>query len=174
MVLKRQKPQWEEEFEREKEGYAKIRPLQGVFFPICYGEVHCCFGGDWHGNTQKRRSLLLSELGGWDLNSDECPLIEAGRLEAMLREALEATVRFGLIPTGDGRLENIRFVGEKIMFVDLESYTAVPKDESHDLVELEIRYLLREYLEHQKAVAYEKQSYPKAQFPKVSSRVARG
>lgn len=88
VILKRQKPLWGEEFEREKGIYAILRPVQGSVVPICYGEALCCLGDNWH-TSPKRRSLILSELGGWDLNSDNCPRISIPKLEKMLQDAFQ-------------------------------------------------------------------------------------
>ncbi|KAG5771619.1 hypothetical protein H9Q72_001925 [Fusarium xylarioides] len=53
IVLKSQKPNWEEEFDKELEAYHKLQPLQGAFIPRFFGIIQ-------YNNT---RTLILSDIG---------------------------------------------------------------------------------------------------------------
>ena len=152
VILKRQKPQWEEEFEREKAIYEILRPAQGSVVPVCYGEVRCCLGDDWHASP-KRRSLILSELGGWDLNGDDCPKIAIPKLEKMLKDAFREMRNLGVVPD-DLKLENVRFLGDKVMFIDFEIANTCP-DSLDYLAENGIDRIVSKYQVHQEALEYE-------------------
>ncbi|KAL2758161.1 hypothetical protein ACRALDRAFT_1074870 [Sodiomyces alcalophilus JCM 7366] len=109
LVLKQQKEGWDEEFEMEKATYTKLRSLQDVVIPRCFGEL----------KYENKRALLLSDIGGACLATAEGGLLEVADFRRMLRQALDALAPFG-ISQDDNKLDNYHVVGDKIMAVDLE------------------------------------------------------
>jgi hypothetical protein len=39
VILKKQKPQWEDQFNTEKKAYDLLKPIQGIVIPKFYGEA---------------------------------------------------------------------------------------------------------------------------------------
>jgi hypothetical protein len=117
-ILKKQKPDWDEEFENEKRMYAKLTSLQGSTIPICFGEA----------SAEGQRALVLSDVGRISL-CDQPPLRkERSEILPMIDEALRALARLR-IDYDDIKLDNFHLVntsrGEKVMIVDLESATEI-------------------------------------------------
>jgi hypothetical protein len=54
IVLKKQKSGWEDELDTEKATYEKLRCLQGLVIPTCYGQLQ----------YEGSRALVLSDIGG--------------------------------------------------------------------------------------------------------------
>lgn len=54
IVFKKQKEGWDEELDREKAAYAKLRPIQGITVPRFYGATA-------YNDT---RAMILSDIGG--------------------------------------------------------------------------------------------------------------
>jgi hypothetical protein len=52
-ILKKQKPDWDDEFENEKHMYARLSAIQGSKIPVCFGET----------SLDGRRALVLSDVG---------------------------------------------------------------------------------------------------------------
>ncbi|KAK3373640.1 hypothetical protein B0T24DRAFT_271066 [Lasiosphaeria ovina] len=109
VILKKQKEGWDEEFDMEKETYAQLRPLQGIFVPKFFGELR-------HDNI---RALLFSVIGGACLADPEGGLLEVADFRRMLCETVTTLSRFGIIQD-DEKLDNFHFTGDKIMAVDFE------------------------------------------------------
>lgn len=137
IVLKRQKEGWDEEFETEKAAYERLKPLQGVVIPKCYGELR--YNG--------AKALLLSDIGGVCLATPEGALLEVAELRRLLHEAFTALGRFGALHD-DTKLDNFHLVGDKIMVMDLESVSMDLSDEQFlaSRIKSKVNYLA-EFLE---------------------------
>ncbi|KAK5662930.1 hypothetical protein OQA88_6342 [Cercophora sp. LCS_1] len=109
LILKKQKKNWEEEFEAEKAAYAKLRPLQGTVVPKLFGELR-------YDNT---RALLMSDIGGVCLAAPEGGMLELDEFRRLIRQALTAPSRFGVLQD-DTKLDNFHLTDGKVMVVDLE------------------------------------------------------
>jgi hypothetical protein len=110
LILKRQKEDWDEEFEAEKSAYTKLQPLQGTIIPECFGELRFA----------KARALLLSDIGGACLAEPDGSLLEVPEMRRLLHQALTAFSQFRVLPD-DIKLDNFHVVGDRIMAVDLET-----------------------------------------------------
>ncbi|KAG7286747.1 hypothetical protein NEMBOFW57_009061 [Staphylotrichum longicolle] len=115
IVLKRQKINWDEEFDNEKHIYATLAPLQGKVIPICYGEAQCAATG-----TTGTRALVLSDVGGVCLSEDAAKGFDVAQLEAMLEEFFRALAELK-VAHDDFKLDNYRLVGDKIIVIDFDS-----------------------------------------------------
>jgi hypothetical protein len=146
VVLKKRKEGWDEEFENETHIYTRLRELQGVVIPVCYGLVVC-------GNPPVP-ALVLSDIGGHELYQPEAGAIPRDRLAKLLREAFEALARCG-VGHGDLKLDNphpVRDNGPRVMVVDLESVEDVDPAKSAFFVNSDIDHILRSYRDHQECL----------------------
>ncbi|KAF9774738.1 hypothetical protein IL306_007231 [Fusarium sp. DS 682] len=113
IVLKVEKDNWAEEFEREKATYEHLRPLQGVNIPQFYG---CA---EYNG----KRAIVLSNIGGFCLATPEGAVLAEKDLRELLSQALNALADMG-VAHDDTKLDNFHLVTDKgkdkIMIVDLE------------------------------------------------------
>ncbi|ESZ96260.1 hypothetical protein SBOR_3315 [Sclerotinia borealis F-4128] len=123
VILKKRKPDWDEEFETEKRMYRHLAPLQGTVIPHYYGEA--VYDGS--------PALVLSDIGGEILEDDsiiKCrhdhnSLPQSGDdddldiLEAKLKEAFKMLTTYGVIHE-DTQLHNIFVVDDRVMVIDLE------------------------------------------------------
>ncbi|CAD6441430.1 7057c26d-10e9-4b37-b265-2e75a618539d [Sclerotinia trifoliorum] len=93
VILKKRKPDWDNEFETEKRMYRHLKPLQGTFIPQFYREAIY----------------------------DRSPALETDDhiLEAKLKEAFKALSKYG-VSYGDPELHNIFELEDRVMIVDLE------------------------------------------------------
>lgn len=111
IVLKKIKPEWDDEFNNEVCMYKRLRPVQGHLVPICYGLAWC----------DGKRALVLSEIDG--VLPFEQPLespVDAAEFCRRLRVAYTELGTFGLM-YGDPKLDNYLLVDDRIVLVDLES-----------------------------------------------------
>ncbi|KAK4655748.1 hypothetical protein QC762_305130 [Podospora pseudocomata] len=112
LILKKQKKNWEEEFEAEKAAYAKLRPLQRIVVPRLFGELQ-------YDNTP---ALLMSDIGGACLAAPEGGMLELDEFRRLVSQALTALSRFRLLQD-DAKLDNFHLTDGKVMVVDLEMMT---------------------------------------------------
>ncbi|KAI7765006.1 hypothetical protein LZL87_005719 [Fusarium oxysporum] len=114
IVLKSQKPNWEEEFDKELEAYHKLQPIQGIFIPRFYGMIQ-------YNNI---RTLILSDIGGECLATPEGAVLEKRDLRVLLDQTFTSLADHGAYHD-DMKLDNFHLVTDqgkdKIMAVDLES-----------------------------------------------------
>ncbi|CCT73232.1 uncharacterized protein FFB20_08566 [Fusarium fujikuroi] len=114
IVLKSQKPNWEEEFDKELKAYHKLQPLQGTFIPRFFGMIQ-------HNNI---RTLILSDIGGECLATPEGAVLEKQDLRVLLDQTFTSLADHGAYHD-DMKLDNFHLVTDegkdKIMAVDLES-----------------------------------------------------
>ncbi|KAI1038589.1 hypothetical protein LB505_007572 [Fusarium chuoi] len=149
IVLKRQKKNWEEQFDHEVVAYNRLRPIQGLTIPKFYGTIQ-------YANT---RALIFSDIGGSSLSTPDGAVLDEQDIEPLLHQALTSLNEYGVCHD-DTKLDNFHLVADegkdKIMIVDLESadfdqteeelaYTAKSKTKS----------LLRQYRNHLKCLEHD-------------------
>lgn len=141
LVLKREKVNWEDEFDNEVRVYHALTPVQGRVVPRCYGQVKCP-------RTARTgaRALLLSDIGGMTLDRKATRSIGMERLEDMLWVALRALAALG-VGHDDYKLTNYRLVGDKVMVIDFDSsYLFEAGEDNPELVaESGVEFVARMY-----------------------------
>ena len=115
VVLKKQKKGEEETFmdelfDTEVKAYGRLKPLQGIVIPTCYG--HLRYDGT--------RALLLEYLEGVLLSSPEGATLRVEELSTLLQPCYRALHSFGVHPD-DNNLSNFQLADGKIKVLDLES-----------------------------------------------------
>lgn len=130
VIVKIEKPDWDEEFENEKKYYAKLQDLQGKYIPVCYGEARC--GG--------KRALVLSDLGGLELAGEDPVIVPLADLKSMLTETYSALLSYG-VEQGDTKLDNVLLVGDKVMIFDFD-YACDEDKNDFNLVETRVGRLM--------------------------------
>ena len=113
--MKKQKRDWDEEWETERTTYARLRPLRGVVIPKLFGEIR----------FENAPALLLSDLGDACLATPEGSLLEIPEFCRLLRQALSALAQFQVLQDDD-KLDNFHLVEDRIMAVDLERMQCGP------------------------------------------------
>lgn len=113
-ILKIQKQDDEEAvmaelFETEAKAYNRLKPLQGVVIPKCYGQLH------YNGS----RALMLEYLGGVSLVSPEGATLTLQELSDLLQPCYQALHTFG-VHHNDPQLGNFQLVDGRIMALDFE------------------------------------------------------
>lgn len=110
VIVKKQKPNVEEEFTTELYTYKKLGALQGKQIPICYGEA-CCDG---------TRALVLGEVGGVSL-AHHSVLVEMSeeQIKTMILKAYGPMLDQGTA-YDDWKPDNLHLVNGEIVFLDLE------------------------------------------------------
>lgn len=96
-------------FDTEVKAYDRLRPVQGVVVPRCYGV--CRYDGT--------RALLLEQLGGVSLASPPGLTLKLEDLAEMLKVCYRALHAFGVQPD-DPQPGNFQLLEGKIMMLDLE------------------------------------------------------
>ena len=134
LVLKKQKPGWEEEFEHEKAMYARLRSLQGHVIPIYYGEVQCDDGP----------GIIMEDVKGEVPFGQEKPFLSPDEFRRRLEVSLEAFRSFGLM-TDDTKLANNLLLDDKVVFVDLENVWEPDKDDWDFFYKSRINGLINRY-----------------------------
>lgn len=110
IVLKTQKPNWENEFHAEIKFYRALEPLQGTYIPQYLGATE----------LNGVRSHVLSDVGGIcmsDIDEDDESI--APVVEKLFRHTISTVAALGHYQN-DMRLDNFHLVGDKIVIVDLE------------------------------------------------------
>ncbi|KAL6893391.1 hypothetical protein GGI43DRAFT_184024 [Trichoderma evansii] len=110
IVLKTQKPNWENEFHAEIKFYRALESLQGTYIPQYLGTTE--FEGV--------RSHILSDVGGIcmaDIDEDDESIAPA--VEKLFRHTISTVAALGHYQN-DMRLDNFHLVGDRIVIVDLE------------------------------------------------------
>ncbi|KAK5998382.1 hypothetical protein PT974_00761 [Cladobotryum mycophilum] len=109
IVVKSEKPDWEDEFDDEVALYNRLSSLQGTVIPYYYGTTR--LGGV--------RTHILSDIGGVSLPLKGASGIDDPTFRKMLLRALGAIALQGFVHD-DLKLDNFHLVGDKIMVLDLE------------------------------------------------------
>ncbi|EXL71706.1 hypothetical protein FOPG_12590 [Fusarium oxysporum f. sp. conglutinans race 2 54008] len=149
IVLKRQKENWEEEFDHEVIAYNRLRPIQGLTIPKLYGKIQ-------YANT---RALILSDIGGSGLSIPDGAVLDEQDIEPLLHQALSSLNEYGVCHD-DTRLDNFHLVADegkdKIMIVDLESADFdQTEEELAYMAKNKTKSLLRQYRNHLKCLEHD-------------------
>jgi RIO-like serine/threonine protein kinase len=116
LVLKQQKEGEEEMimaelFDTKLKAYDRLKPLQGVVIPTCFGQLY--YNG--------KRALIVEYLEGVFLSSPEGATLRLEELSTLLQPCYQALHAFG-VHHDDPSLSNFLLVDDgKIMVLDLES-----------------------------------------------------
>ncbi|POR32468.1 hypothetical protein TPAR_07322 [Tolypocladium paradoxum] len=111
IILKKMKPEWDDEFNNEVRIYERLRPAQGHLIPICYGLAWC----------DGKRALVLSEVNG--VLPFEQPVdspLDTAEFCRRLEVAFGELGAFGLM-YDDPKLDNYLLIDDRIVIIDLES-----------------------------------------------------
>lgn len=111
IILKKMKPEWEDEFINEVRTYERLQPVQGHLVPKCFGVAYC----------DGTKALVLSEVNG--VLPFEQPVdapLNADEFRRRLEAAFGELGTFGLM-YGDPKLDNCLLVDDRIVIIDLES-----------------------------------------------------
>ncbi|KAK5651362.1 hypothetical protein OQA88_12595 [Cercophora sp. LCS_1] len=117
VVLKKLKPDWDAEFDREKKVYEQLKPLRGHVIPVFYGERTC--GG--------RRTIVLSEVGGVNLYSEQFEHVAESPIKEKLQHSIRAILELGVEP-GDHNPRNYHIDGDTVFVVDFEDTAEVDRE----------------------------------------------
>ncbi|APA15665.1 hypothetical protein sscle_15g104350 [Sclerotinia sclerotiorum 1980 UF-70] len=109
VIVKKRKPDWDNEFEVEKRMYRRLQPLQGRFIPYFYGEA------TYDGSP----ALVLSEIIGRRLYDLTMKHGEDDEFKRKLEEVYKALTTHG-VTHEDPKLDNAIDVGDRVMIFDLE------------------------------------------------------
>lgn len=110
VIVKKQKPYLDKEFNNELDMYTRLKPLQGKQIPVCYGEADC----------DGARALVLEVVGGeWLIQSSALVETPEEQISAMISEAYVAMTDLG-IAYDDWKADNFHLVNGRLVFLDLE------------------------------------------------------
>jgi hypothetical protein len=149
IVLKKQKDDWEDEFDVELATYEKLKCLQGHIIPRLLGEIEC----------EGTRALVFSDLGGASMADAAGATLKNGttlsesEFRRLSADALGALAACGILHD-DLKLDNfLRLENHKgdsvIMIVDLEQvYEVESKEERLRQVEGNADLLAERYGKH--------------------------
>ncbi|KAF4423770.1 hypothetical protein F53441_14246 [Fusarium austroafricanum] len=155
IVLKSQKPDWEEEFDNELLAYNKLQPVQGITVPKLYGMVQ-------HENT---RALILSDIGGHCVATPKGAVLDEEDMRPLIYQAFKSINEFG-VSHEDTKLDNFHLVmdegKDKIMIVDLESadYEQTEEDLAYT-AKSKTNFVMRLYRSHLQCMEYDEILLPK-------------
>lgn len=141
LILKREKVNWEDNFDNGKRVYQALALVQGRVVPRCYGQVKCPRTA-----TTGNRALLLSDIGGMTLDRKATRTIGMERLGDMLWVALRAIAALG-VAYDDYKLTNYRLVEDKVMVIDFDSsyLSEVGEDDPEAVAESNVEFVARMY-----------------------------
>lgn len=137
-----QKDGWDEEFNTEKATYEKLKCLQGLVIPICYGLAQ----------YEGTRALLLSDIGGKCVAEPEGAVLREQDIRPLFDQALSALASQG-ISQDDMKLDNFHLVSNggnwAIMIVDLERINNLPPEKDHmRMVQRDVDFFMQAYRDH--------------------------
>lgn len=136
IVLKSQKPDWEEEFDNELASYRSLQSLQGTVIPRHFGVVQ--FEGV--------RSHLMADIGGVCIPYTIETAEEAYTIVSkLIHESLSALASRGFVQD-DVKLDNFHVVGSRVVVVDLERVERTRNpDELAKFVDSSVQLLMKQY-----------------------------
>ncbi|KAK5660768.1 hypothetical protein OQA88_12134 [Cercophora sp. LCS_1] len=142
IILKKQKGGWDDEFDTEKAAYEKLKCLQGLVIPICYGQAQ----------YEESRALVLSDIGGSCVAEPEGAVLSEQDVRPLFDQALNALASQG-ISHDDLKLDNFHLVNrggnQIIMIVDLERINQLPpQKDPTQMVQGDVNFLMRAYRDH--------------------------
>ncbi|KAJ6779883.1 hypothetical protein PWT90_09379 [Aphanocladium album] len=126
IILKKQKPNSDEEYDNELDMYKRLTTLQGKQIPVCYGEARC----------DGIRALVLGEVDGVSLLHSSALM---GTTEEQMKKMIFGPMTDHAIAYDDWKLDNFHLVDGEIVFLDLEH--------AYDLDEDERQYTIKTGLE---------------------------
>ena len=137
--MKKQKSGWEDEFDTEKATYEKLRCLQGLVIPSCYGQLQ----------YEGSRALVLSDIGGTCVAEREGAVFREKNVRPFFDQALNALASQD-ISHDDMKLDNFHLVSNKaIMVVDLERVNELsPHKDRAWIVQADVDFLMQAYRDH--------------------------
>ncbi|KAI6750747.1 hypothetical protein HG530_014643 [Fusarium avenaceum] len=155
IVLKSQKPDWEDEFNRELIAYHKLSNIQGIIIPQLYGMIE-------YRNT---RTLVLSDIGGHCLATPQGAVLDKEDLRPLLHQAFTSFAELGAYHD-DTKLDNFHLVTQegkdKIMVVDLESVCFdLSGEELASISNGDSVWLIEQYENHLECMEYDGVILPK-------------
>ncbi|KEZ41677.1 hypothetical protein SAPIO_CDS6838 [Scedosporium apiospermum] len=140
VILKKLKPDWDEEFDHEKTTYEALDTLQGDVLPQLFGEAQ--FEGT--------RALILSYVAG--VSCDKVTHFEVEDFQQMLEQAFLPLQRLGYVHD-DPRLDNYLLVEDrKIVVLDLEHLCEDDMDTVDFTAGTILEMLMLWYKRHKEAV----------------------
>lgn len=110
VVMKKLKRDWDDEFDAEKEAYARLKPLQGDLIPIFYGVAEC----------EGTRAFVLSEVDGVVSYLQSHPPLPREEFKRRVETIYQKLGAFNF-SYDDANLGNILLTKDGAMLVDLES-----------------------------------------------------
>ncbi|KAK5656276.1 hypothetical protein OQA88_5039 [Cercophora sp. LCS_1] len=140
VIIKREKTDQEaviakELFDTETQAYERLKDLQGLVVPICYGQVRC----------NGRRALVLQDVGGVSVAEPAGATLNLEELSRLLQECCHALRGFG-VHQSDFQCGNFRLVGSKLMALDFEmAEFDLSEDDSAFFTATGISHLLSAY-----------------------------
>lgn len=155
IVLKSQKPDWEDEFNRELIAYHKLSNIQGIIIPQLYGMI----------DYRNTRTLVLSDIGGHCLATPQGAVLDKEDLRPLLRQAFTSFAELGAYHD-DTKLDNFHLVTkegkDKIMVVDLESVCFdLSGEELASISNGDSAWLIEQYENHLECMEYDGVILPK-------------
>lgn len=128
LILKKQKKNWQEEFEAEKAAYLKLHPLQGTVIPRLFSELQ-------YDNTT---ALLLSDIGGVCLASPGGGMLDLDEFRRLILQALVAFSRLGVLHD-DIKLDNFHPTDGRVIVVDLK---IISNENQQPLTDEELKFYI--------------------------------
>ncbi|CAI6044252.1 unnamed protein product [Clonostachys chloroleuca] len=155
IVFKKQKEGWDEELDREKAAYAKLRPIQGITVPRFYGATA-------YNDT---RAMILSDVGGACVASLEGAVLDEKDFSQLLYKATMNLTNLG-VSHDDSKLDNLHLVTEdgkdKIIMVELERVDMdLSEDDFAFAAQSKADFLTRQYRSHLRTLEYDGVLLPK-------------
>jgi hypothetical protein len=139
--MKREKVNWEAEFDSEKNIYQALAPVQGRVVRRCYGPVHCP-----RTDETGPRALLLSDVGGISLHSRTTRSVGMERLKAMMPRAAFRAATAPNVAHDDYLPTNHRPAGDKVTPPDFDpSYSIEEGQDPEFMAECGANFVTRLY-----------------------------
>lgn len=133
--MKKQKSNWDEEFDNEKGIYRTLAPIQGIVVPLLYGEAKCL---DDVSEGPPSRALILSNMGGTQLNM--VPGLNKAHVENMLTNCLRALTHLG-VGHGDPKLDNLLLVEDHVVAIDFDSAYMLGNEDPDQEAKFDVSHL---------------------------------
>ncbi|KAL8303429.1 hypothetical protein RB600_007059 [Gaeumannomyces tritici] len=140
IILKREKPDWVEEFDDEVAMYKLLAPLGGLVVPKLYGQT------EYPGTDDvRRRALVMSDIGGVSLDEPKVGSLPLDHVEEMLKKAFRSILDAGVIHC-DTKLDNIHLVDDRIMLIDFDSSEPIGDVDPEYATCIAVNRVLRQYI----------------------------
>ncbi|KAK4115961.1 hypothetical protein N656DRAFT_775960 [Canariomyces notabilis] len=156
IVLKKQKDGWEEEFDNEIAVYERLKCLQGLVIPRCYGQAQ----------YEGTRALVLSDIGGVCVVEPEGAVLSVQDMRLLFDQALRALASRG-ITHDDLKLDNFHLINNNgrdwaIRVVDLERINIIPPDYNPmEEMQYDLDHLMRQYKGHFESLRADRKPPPR-------------